>query len=205
VTLSAFVNNKSLVQKVKYGKKVPINGRLLGPNGTPMVDAVISVQTQAAVKGAAMADATRIVTGPDGRFRYVAPAGPSRTVRFAYRSQSEAGSFVDTTDVKLLVSAGVTLKVRPKKVRNKRATTFTGRVLGRPLPKRGVVVDLQVFYRNKWRTIAAPRANKKGVYRFKYRFVAGAATWKFRARVRTDSLYPYELGTSAIKKVRVVR
>jgi hypothetical protein len=204
VTLSAFVNNKSLVQKVRYGKRVPISGRLLGPNGTPMVDAVIVVQSQAALKGAAVSDVTRVVTGPDGRFTYVAPPGPSRVVRFAYRSQSETGSFADTTDVKLLVSAGLTLKVAPKKVRNRQATTFTGRVLGRPLPARGVVVDLQVFYRSKWRTIAAPRTNRKGVYRFKYRFVAGAATWKFRSRVRTDSLYPYELGTSPVKKVKVV-
>ena len=93
-------------------------------------------------------------------------------------------TFVDTTDVNLLVSAGVTMKATPTKVRNRHATVFTGRLLGGPVPRRGVVIDLQVFFRKHWRTFAAPRTNRRGVYRFKYRFMAGAATWRFRARVR---------------------
>ena len=59
-----------------------------------------------------------------------------------------------------------------------------------------------MFFRKQWRTFAAPRTNKKGTYKFKYRFMAGAATWRFRARVRRDSSYPYELGYSA-KQVKV--
>jgi hypothetical protein len=36
--------------------------------------------------------------------------------------------------------------------------------------------------------------------------MAGAANWKFRARVRKDSSYPYELGYTAKPiKVKVVR
>ena len=98
------------------------------------------------------------------------------------------------------------MKATPTRVRNRHATMFTGRLLGKPLAKRGVVVDLQVFFRKQWRTFAAPRTNKAGVYKFKYRFMAGAATWKFRARVRKDSSYPYELGYSAKPiKVKVVR
>jgi hypothetical protein len=205
VVLTAVTNNRSSTQKVKFGKRVPISGRLVGPDGSPIAGATLSVQVQTAVPGAAMADSAQVVTGRDGRFTYVAPAGPSRVIRFGYRTYTSDTAFADTTDVRLLVSAGVTMKATPTRVHNRHATMFTGRLLGKPLAKRGVVVDLQVFFRKQWRTFAAPRTNKQGAYRFKYRFMAGAATWKFRARVRRVLEYPYELGYSSKRvKVRVL-
>jgi hypothetical protein len=197
VFLTALANSRSRIQKVKFGKRVPIAGRLVAPDGTPIAGATLSVQTQAAVAGATMAEAAQVITGRDGRFSFLAPPGPSRTVRFGYRAYSADTFFADTTDVRLVVSAGVTMKATPRKVMNRQATTFTGRVMGGPVPQKGVVVDLQVLFRKKWRTFAAPRTNRRGVYRFKYRFMAGAAAWKVRARVRTDSSYPYALGYSA--------
>jgi hypothetical protein len=194
VVLTAVNDSRSSSIKTKFGRRVSIPGRLVGVDGAPIAGAIVSVQVQTAMPGASMADAAQVVTGPDGRFRYVAPPGPSRVVRFGYRSYSADTSFADTTDVKLLVAAGVTMKARPKKLHNRHATVFTGRLLGKPLSPRGVVVDLQVFFRNQWRTFAAPRTNSRGVYRFAYRFMAGAATWKFRARVRKETSYPYELG-----------
>jgi hypothetical protein len=202
VVLTAFVNNRSSTIKVKFGKRVPIGGRLVGPDGVPIANAILEVQTKTAVPGAAVAAAGKVVTGQDGRFTYMAPAGPSRVVRIAYRSHSADTSFADTSDVTLLVAAGVTIKATPKTVHNRHATVFTGRLLGKPISKRGVVIDLQVFFRKKWRTFGAPRTNRVGRYRFKYRFMAGAATWKFRARVRRESSYPFELGYSR-KTVKV--
>jgi hypothetical protein len=205
VVLSAVTNNHTSTQKVKFGKRVPISGRLFGLDGAPVSGATLSVQVQTAIPGASMADAAQVVTGRDGRFKYLAPAGPSRVVRFGYRSHSADTAFADTTDVRLLVAAGVTMKATPTKVHNRHATLFTGRLLGKPIPKRGVVVDLQVFFRKQWRTFAAPRTNKAGAYRFKYRFMAGAATWKFRARVRKETSYAFEIGFSKKPvKVKVV-
>jgi hypothetical protein len=202
VVLTALVNNRSSSMKVKFGKRVPISGKLLGPSGTPIAGAILEVQTRTAVPGASVADTGKVVTGSDGRFTYVAPAGPSRVVRIAYRSHTADNSFADTSDVTLFVTAGVTIKATPTKVRNRHATVFTGRLLGKPITKRGVIVDLQVFFRNKWRTFGAPRTNSAGKYHFKYRFMAGAATWKFRARVRRESSYPYIEGFS-LKTVKV--
>lgn len=202
VVLTAVANNRSSTITSKYGKRVAITGRLLGPNGTPIANAILEIQTRTAIPGAAVAAAGKVVTGADGRFKYVAPAGPSRVVRIAYRSHSADSSFADTSDVTLLVKAGVTIKATPKKVHNRHATVFTGRLLGKPISKRGVVVDLQVFFRHKWRTFGAPRTNRAGKYKFKYRFMAGSATWKFRARVRRESSYPYIEGYS-LKTVKV--
>ena len=88
---------------------------------------------------------------------------------------------------------------------NGQSVTFTGRLRGKPLPTRGKVVDLQAFYRGKWRTFATPRANKKGQFKFRYRFEAtrSTTTYKFRARLRAESAYPYELGYSKVVSVRV--
>ena len=205
VVLTALANNRSSTIKSKYGKRVSIVGRLLGPDGVPIANAILEVQTRTAVPGAAVAAAGKVVTGADGRFKYIAPAGPSRVIRIAYRSHSADASFADTSDVMLLVKAGVTIKATPRKVHNRHATMFTGRLLGKPISKRGVVVDLQVFFRHKWRTFGAPRTNRAGKYKFKYRFMAGAATWKFRARVRRETSYPYIEGFSAKTiKVKVI-
>jgi len=205
VVLTALANNRWSTMKVKFGKRVPISGRLIAANGAPIVNAIVNVQTRAAIPGAAVADATKVVTDASGRFTYVAAAGPSRLIRFAYRSYSADTSFADTTDVQLLVRAGVTIKATPRLVHNRHATVFRGRLLGRPIAKRGVVIDLQVFFRNKWRTFGAPRTDKAGKYKFTYRFMAGAATWKFRARVRRETSYPYIEGYSAkTVKVKVV-
>src|SRR3954452_4194693 len=196
VVLTAVANSRTSTQKVKFGKRVPISGRLVGPNGAPISGALLAVQVQTAIPGASMADAAQVTTHADGRFSYLAPVGPSRVIRFGYRAYSADTSFADTTDVRLLVSAGVTLKATPKRLRNRKATMFRGRLLGKPIAKRGVVVDLQVFFRKQWRTFAAPRTNKAGAFKFKYRFMAGAATWRFRARVRRETSYPFELGLS---------
>jgi hypothetical protein len=200
--LSAYVNSRFAVQKVGFGKRAVITGRLVTPSGSPVADAVLVVQQRFAQPTAATTTVGKLVTEADGRFTYTAPPGPSRTIRFAYRSHVNDTDYADTTEVRVLVSAGVTIKRKPRTVRNRHTTIFTGRVLGGPIPARGVVVNLQVFFRHRWRTFAAPRTNRAGAYRFRYRFMAGAATWRFRARVMTDSAYPYETGTSG-KPIKV--
>jgi hypothetical protein len=64
-----------------------------------------------------------------------------------------------------------------------------------------------VFTRRRWRTFAQPRAAAStGRWRYDYRFeaVRGRATFKFRARIRREATYPFELGTSRRVRVQVV-
>ena len=103
------------------------------------------------------------------------------------------------------VPAAATIAASRRSARNGQTVVFSGRLLGKPIPRTGKVVDLQAFYRGKWRTFATPRANKKGQFKFRYRFEAtrSTTTYKFRARLRAESAYPYELGYSKAVSVRV--
>lgn len=200
--LTAVINNRSRTLKVRFGKKATINGRLVDSAGKAIANAELVVLTKRNVAAAQFSKVTAIRTDGNGRFRYIAPAGASRVVRMGYFAFSGDTAYADATDVTLLVAGALTLKA-PKRVANKRTAAFSGKVKGRPLPAAGVLVDLQVRFRGKWRTFATPRTNAKGAFRFKYRFTQGAAKWTFRARVRKDSLYPYELAYSRKVAVRV--
>lgn len=193
--LTAVINNRSRTMKVGFGKKATINGRLVDSGGKPIAGAELVVLTKRNVAAAQFSKLTTIRTDANGHFRYVASAGASRVVRIGYFAFTGDSSYADATDVTLLVAGALTLNA-PKRVANKHAATFSGTVKGRPLPQAGVLVDLQVWFHHKWRTFATPRSNGRGVFRFKYRFTRGAAKWTFRARIRKDSLYPYELGYS---------
>ena len=78
--------------------------------------------------------------------------------------------------------------------------------MGRPIPAAGKVLDLQAFYRGKWRTFATPRASSRsGSWSYRYRFGAtrGRVLYKFRLKIRSESAYPYATGYSNVIKVVV--
>ena len=113
-----------------------------------------------------------------------------------YRSSEEA--------VTLKVPAATTLSASHRTRRNGQTVTFKGKLRSQPIPPAGKVLDLQAFYRRKWRTFATPRANAKGKWSYRYRFGAtrGTVPYRFRVLIRPESAYPYDLGLS--RTVRVV-
>jgi hypothetical protein len=82
---------------------------------------------------------------------------------------------------------------------------FRGKLLGHPIPKVGKLIDLQAFDGGRWRTFKTLRARRTGAFRGSYRFqhTFSARTFKFRARARRESRYPYALGVSRTVRVRV--
>ena len=61
--LSAFVNSRFSVQKVGFGKRAVITGRLECTSGSPIADAVLVVQQRFAQPTAAMTTVGKLVTG----------------------------------------------------------------------------------------------------------------------------------------------
>jgi hypothetical protein len=103
------------------------------------------------------------------------------------------------------VPARTTLRVNRASLRNGESVRFSGRLAGRPVPEGGKLIDLQAHYRGRWRTFATPRSDGRGRWSYRYRFGAtrGLVSYRFRARIRREAAYPYELGYSRTIAVTV--
>ena len=187
---------------VPFGRRVLLRGRLTMPGANPIQDAELEVWRKDALPNAAWRRVGTVRTSRTGRFRYRAGRGPSRTLRFRYPGTQTIRSKVSDVDIRVHSSSSI--RVGPRRVLNGDYATFHGRVHGRPFPAAGKLVELQVFTRRRWRTFAQPRANPQtGLWRYSYRFeaVSGRVTFRFRARIRKETDFPFELGRS--RQVRV--
>jgi hypothetical protein len=83
---------------------------------------------------------------------------------------------------------------------------FGGQVLTRPLPTQGKLVEMQAYFRGRWRTFSTVRAGAKGRWRFPYRFggTVGQVTYRFRARLPAEGGYPFIGGSSRVVEVVVL-
>ena len=108
-------------------------------------------------------------------------------------------------ELRVWVPARTSIAPSRRSLRNGQSVAFAGRLVGRPVPDSGKLIDLQAFYRGRWRTFATPRTDAAGRWSFRYRFEAtrGTVRYRFRARIRREAAYPYELGYSRIVAVTV--
>ena len=146
-----------------------------------------------------------IVTDADGRISWLVPAGPGRTIRFAYKANLDNTDFQSTQDVLLVVRSKSTLKTSRSFLHNGQTVRFSGRLKSKPVPKGGVLIDLQAKVGSRWQTFITTRTKRSGAWAAKYRFRAtrGLQTYQFRARVRQDTGYPYALSTTRVVRVKV--
>ena len=187
------------VKRIRNGMRV--HARLTA-NGGPVGRAAVTVFSRPRT-GGQFAPLTTLRTDADGRMSFVVGSGPSRTLRFRWAGTGTARP--TTAEIGVVVPARSSITVDRRAVRNGESVTFSGRLLGRPLPEGGKLVDLQVKLRGRWRTFAAPRADSRGRWSYAYRFEAtrGRVRYSFRARIRRETAYPYELGHSRTVRVTV--
>jgi 5-hydroxyisourate hydrolase-like protein (transthyretin family) len=188
---------------VPFAKRAATTGILEEENGTPLADAVVDVYAQPAAAGGEFERIGAVRTDPKGAFRYTVPAGTSRAVRFRFDGSGRHRSSEVVVTVK--VPATSTLAATPKRVSNGRTVLLRGKVRSLPIPTAGKVLDLQAYYRGRWRTFATPRAKTNGKWNYRYRFGAtrGTVTYPFRVLIRPESAYPYDLGYSPTVRVVV--
>jgi hypothetical protein len=172
-------------------------------NGKPIAHQPLELWQRVSVAGAKWERLADVQTDGRGRVRYKAPPGPARLLRFRYPGTPLMRG--DNTTIRLNVQAKSTIKVSRRNVINGEYVMFSGQLKSKPLPATGLLVELQVRSRGKWRTFAQPRANAEGKWKYQYRFetVSGRAQFRFRARVRRQASYPYATGSSRILGVRV--
>ncbi len=202
---ATFAATSKATTRAPYGQRVVITGSLLTPSGTPVVGARLDVHEQPKLMGALMTPTgQQVTTDRRGTFRYIAPVGVSRTIRFGYRAVLEDTAFSAHHDVELGVVAGITLRADRAKLRNGQAVRFTGRVLGAPSGVKKVV-ELQVRKGRSWMTFRSTRLREGGTFTESYRFTRTRrlTRYDFRARVREESGFPFLTGVSKAARVIV--
>ena len=186
---------------ISYGGRLLVRGQLAGAPAGTQVRMFSQVSRAGAPQNMAR---TPLVTDAEGRFTYRVPAGPSRTLRFAYRNAGDP-LFACSKAVTVKVRAAVSLRATPRSIRSGRSVRFRGRLRGGYVPASGKLVELQAFERNRWRNLRNVRTNARGEFSYRYRFSfrASGATFPVRVRVRPDAGYPWAVGTSNRVRVRV--
>jgi hypothetical protein len=187
---------------VRYGSRATLRGVLRDPAGDPIPNAVVDVLLQTERKNSRLRKVTSRTTDASGRFEYRTNPGPSRLVRFGYGRTSENSSYSFTHDVKVKTRAGVTLHVNRSRLRNGQSVRFHGTIRGNRQRK---VLEVQVRKPGGWDTIASVRSDSKGRWSWRYRFkrTFEPTEYAFRARVRTESGFPFATGHSRQRHVRV--
>jgi hypothetical protein len=187
---------------IRYGSRATLRGVLRDPVGDPIPNAAVDVLLQTERKNSRLRKVTSRTTDANGRFEYKTNPGPSRLVRFGYGRNSAISTYSFTHDVKVKTRAGVTLHVSRSRLRNGQSVRFRGTIRGN---KQRKVLEVQVRKPGGWDTIASVRSDSKGRWSWHYRFkrTFEPMRYAFRARVRTESGFPFATGHSRKRHVRV--
>jgi hypothetical protein len=190
---------------LSYGRARTIRGAVTDAAGAPVPGATVVVLSRVRRSGArTRAGRTPIVTGADGRFVYRIPKGPSRLLRFGWRSSTASSLLTCSAALHVNVRAPVGLSVSPRVVSPHGRIRLSGRLRGGYVPARGRVLDLQALVRGSWRPFETVRTSGRGRFSATYRFTSGErGTFRIRVRVRPSSDYPFTLGYSRAVRVRV--
>ena len=194
-------------RRVAFGRRIATVAHLRDENGRPITGAQVTVLERMNVPGAAWVPARApLVSDAKGRLRWVIPAKFSRTIRYAYKANLANADFQSTSEVVLTVYSRSTLKASRPVLRNGQTVAFRGRLRSRPIPRGGVLIDVQARVGSRWQTFKTARARTSGRWTVRYRFTStrGVRTYSFRARVRQDTGYPYAISKTRSVRVKVI-
>jgi hypothetical protein len=188
---------------VGWGHSAPVKGILRNAAGQPVAGAELRLLVRELRLGSRYVDRGAVTTGADGRFTFRIPRGSSRRYRVAYRAYPGDAGLAAKSDVSFNTKARITIHA-PRHVRGRGSVRFRGSLPGRPLPPRGVTLELQAHQPGHgWRTVKTTRTRKGGAYSTRYRFNSAGGRFTFRIRLRPNDSYPYARGTSRARRVSV--
>jgi hypothetical protein len=179
--IASFTANHRVKLTVGYGRRVRIRGRLLGPSNEPIGGAIVQAGENPA-SALASPRSGSVTTAPDGSFSYTTGPGTSRTIVLTYGGAS--------IQLRLRVKASATLEVSLRGI----TVRYGGRVLSRPLPKRGKLVEIEGRAPGAgWKTFAKRRTDRRGRYAgtYRLRIHRPGVRLQFRVRVPAERGYPF--------------
>ena len=77
IVSARFTRGHRRALSIRAGRRASVLGRLLTPDRNPVAGANVCVLVRNDMRGAGYGFAGALTTGPDGRFKYMLPAGPS--------------------------------------------------------------------------------------------------------------------------------
>lgn len=188
---------------VAHRDRPRVRGRVLAPGAVVPNGRVVLEGRRRGAAGAFDREATAEIER-GGRFELAAPRGSSRSLRVGFEG-SDSVRPATGGELRLGVRALTTIDVNRHRSRNGGRVRFSGRLLGRPKPRPGKLIELQAHYRDRWRVFKVIRTDRRGRWSTRYRFggTRGTVTYPFRAGIRREASYPYEPGVSRVVEVRV--
>jgi hypothetical protein len=197
------VRTKRLDTRVtaRHGRTLRLTGRLTNSDGHPVAGATVDA-LERLPDGSAL-PLGFATTGEFGGFRYVVNATRIRDLLFRYSGSRRIGAASAT--VVVFVPGASSMRASRERALNGQEVTFSGRVGTRPIPAGGKLLELQAYFRGRWRTFSTVRTTPTGGWRFPYRFGAtvGRVTYRFRVVLPAENGYPFVTGRSRIVEVVV--
>jgi hypothetical protein len=193
-TFSARVTAALADRRVDYGELVPVNGTLVGPDGTPLAGQVVEVQVNS---DNVWRTSRRVTTGPDGVFGTDLKPAKRMYVRVRYAGSAEVRGGASP---RLLLNLRPVLSFErpPRRGLRGRRVTVAGKVAPR---KRAVSVVFQQQIRGRWRKVGA-RSVRTRRGRFETSFVpAFRAAYRYYAVAKAD--LDTDRGASELHSLRV--
>ena len=187
--------------RLRYAHRTRLRGRLADKDNKSIAATPLTVSELIDVPGASWQNVRTVTTSASGTYNFrTAKRGPSRTIRIRYEGTPTVRP--SHADVHLAVAASSTIHRSRKSVRRRRAVRFSGTLRGGHVPA-GKLVQLQVRVRGRWQTFANPHARRDGSWTYVYKFTGGTGRYVFRARIPSQSGYPFATGTTERTVVHV--
>ena len=186
---------------VSGSKTATLTGRVRYSGGPGIAGARLSVEQRFASGSRRGLIRRRVVCDGTGRFVFRLRRGPSRSIRVTYGGTDLTARAV-SRKLGLSVHGGISLRLSPGVLRNGGRTTMRGSVASRGaiLPAGGKLVAIQYYdpARSRWRPVEVLRADRKGRFRYSYRFrtITSAQRILFRAVSLPEAGWPYLPSTS---------
>ena len=182
-----------------------LTGTLRTAAGRPITGARLTVTAQTLGAVTPRARALPVVTtNAKGRFALRVKSRGAERVTFAF---APAVGAADTVTVNATVRQPASLTVARSRARLRRGqqVVLRGALRGTGAAAKGAVVELQAIVSGRWRTVGTVRADARGRYAWRYRFVSVTrdTIFSFRSVVRSTPGWPWRELRSKRLTVRV--
>jgi hypothetical protein len=187
------------------GRAARLTGALRTAAGQPIAGARLTVAAQTLGAVTPRARTLPVVTtNAKGRFALTVKSRGAERVTVAF---APADGAADTVTAQATVREPASLTVARSRARLRRGqrVELRGTLRGTGAAAKGAVVELQAVVSGEWRTVGTVRADARGRYAWRYRFVSVTrdTIFSFRAVVRSTPGWPWRELRSKRLNVRV--